>query len=128
MLTGGNKRGPARLITIHGFEIAWSSLALGAITGMTYGILAVGLVLIYRSNRIINFAHGEIGAFSAAMFGALVVQGKLHYWIAFPVAIGIGAGIGALAELGVVRRLKDAPAVMSAIGTLALAGVLVGLT
>ena len=36
---------------------------------MTYGLLAVGLVLVYRSNRIINFAHGEIGAFGAAVFG-----------------------------------------------------------
>ena len=49
-------------------------LALGVITGMTYGILAVGLVLVYRSNRVINFAHGEIGAFGAALVGVLVVQ------------------------------------------------------
>ena len=39
------------------------------IIGMTYGLLAVGLVLVYRTNRIINFAHGEIGAFGAAFFG-----------------------------------------------------------
>ena len=29
-------------------------------------MLAAGLVLIYRSNRIINFAQGEIGAFGAS--------------------------------------------------------------
>ena len=48
-------------------------IVLGAIIGMTYGLLAVGLVLVYRSNRIINFAHGEIGAFGAAVFGVAVV-------------------------------------------------------
>jgi ABC-type branched-subunit amino acid transport system ATPase component/branched-subunit amino acid ABC-type transport system permease component len=116
------------VLTLSGFEITWSSLALGTITGMTYGVLAVGLILIYRSNRIINFAHGEIGAFSAAVFGALVTQAELHYWLAFPVAIAFGAGLGALTEFGAVRRLRNAPAVMSAVATLALAGVLVVLT
>ncbi len=113
------------MLTLSGFEITWSSLALGTITGMTYGILAVGLILIYRSNKIINFAHGEIGAFSAAVFGALVTQAELHYWLAFPVAIAFGSGLGALTEFGAVRRLRNAPAVMSAVATLALAGVLV---
>ena len=51
--------------SVAGFEISGPVLALGAITGMIYGVLAVGLVLVYRSNRLINFAHGEIGAFAA---------------------------------------------------------------
>src|SRR5687768_15467721 len=45
------------------WETPFPIILLGAILGLTYGLLAVGLVLIYRSNRIINFAHGEIGAF-----------------------------------------------------------------
>ena len=32
-------------------------------------MLAVGLVLVYRATRVINFAHGEIGAFGAAVLG-----------------------------------------------------------
>ena len=59
--------------SIGSFEVTGPVLVLGAITGMTYGILAVGLVLVYRSNRIINFAHGEIGAFAAAVLGLAVV-------------------------------------------------------
>src|SRR5205085_10193696 len=47
---------------------------LGTIIGLTYGLLAVGLVLIYRTNRIINFAHGQIGAFGAAFFGLAAVK------------------------------------------------------
>ena len=42
-------------------------ILLGTIIGMTYGLLAVGLVLIYRTNRIINFAHGQIGAFGGGV-------------------------------------------------------------
>jgi ABC-type branched-subunit amino acid transport system ATPase component/ABC-type branched-subunit amino acid transport system permease subunit len=125
---GGRVKAGETVLELAGLEVTWSSLALGTITGMTYGILAVGLILIYRSNKIINFAHGEIGAFSAAVFGALVTRGELHYWLAFPVAIAFGSGLGALTEFGAVRRLRNAPAVMSAVVTLALAGVLVTLT
>ena len=59
---------------------------LGTITGLTYGLLAVGLVLIYRTNRIINFAHGQIGAFGAAFFSLAAVKWHVPYWGAFALA------------------------------------------
>ena len=93
-------------------------LSLGIITGLTYGLLAVGLVLIYRSNRIINFAHGQIGAFGAAFFGIEVVKWHIPYVVAILPALAMSAGLGALAELAVVRRLRKAPAIMSVVATL----------
>ena len=54
---------------IYNFSTPLPVAVLGAITGMTYGLLAAGLVLIFRTNKIINFAHGQIGAFGAAFFG-----------------------------------------------------------
>ena len=91
---------------------------LGLIVGLTYGLLAVGLVLIYRTNRIINFAHGQIGAFGAAFFGIEVVRWHIPYWLAFLPALLLAAGVGAVAEAAVVRRLRRAPAIMSVVATL----------
>jgi ABC-type branched-subunit amino acid transport system ATPase component/ABC-type branched-subunit amino acid transport system permease subunit len=102
-------------------DVPFPVLLLGAITGMTYGILAVGLVLIYRSNRIINFAHGEIGAFAAAILGVVVVRWGVPYWVAFPIALAVAAGVGSLSEVVVIRRLRNAPPVMSIVATLGLA-------
>lgn len=110
--------------SVGGFEFTGAVLTLGVITGMTYGILAVGLVLIYRSNRIINFAHGEIGAFGAALLGVAVVEWGIPYWVAFVMAVAASALIGAFSELVVVRRLRNAPNVMSIVATLGLAQVL----
>jgi len=93
-------------------------IVLGTIIGMTYGLLAVGLVLIYRSNRIINFAHGQIGAFGAAFFGIAVVRWHLPYWVGVPIALALAGGVGAAAETGVVRRLRKAPRLMSVVATL----------
>ncbi|MFN2537443.1 MAG: ATP-binding cassette domain-containing protein [Mycobacteriales bacterium] len=100
------------------WESPFPVLSLGVITGLTYGLLAVGLVLIYRSNRIINFAHGQIGAFGAAFFGIEVVKWHIPYVVAILPALALSASLGALAELAVVRRLRKAPAIMSVVATL----------
>lgn len=97
---------------------------LGLITGLTYGVLAVGLVLVFRSSRILNFAHGEVGAFAAAVFGSQVVKFELPYWLIFPAALAVGAGISMLVEVVAVRRLRNAPAMMSVIATLGAAAFL----
>lgn len=99
---------------------------LGLIVGSTYGLLAVGLVLIYRSNRIINFAHGQIGAFGATIFGVLVATYDLPYWLMLPLAMAFSALIGAGVEAGVVRRLRNAPRIMSVIATLGFGAFLLG--
>ena len=100
-------------------------IILGTITGLTYGLLAVGLVLIYRTNRIINFAHGQIGAFGSAFFGVAAVKWHFPYWVAFPIALAVAAATGAVAETGVVRRLRKAPPLMSVVATLGVGQFLV---
>ncbi|MBV9869106.1 MAG: ATP-binding cassette domain-containing protein [Frankiaceae bacterium] len=100
------------------------SVLLGLIKGSTYGMLAVGLVLIYRSNRIINFAHGEIGAFAAAFFGIEVLQWHIPFWVALLPALVVAGAIAMLIDAVVVRRLAKAPLVMSVVATLAAGQVL----
>lgn len=95
-------------------------VVLGLINGSTLGLLAVGLVLIYRSNRIINFAHGQIGALGAAVFGLATVSWGLPYWLVLPFALAAAAAVGMAAEAGVVRRLRAAPRLMSIVATLAV--------
>jgi ABC-type branched-subunit amino acid transport system ATPase component/ABC-type branched-subunit amino acid transport system permease subunit len=108
-----------------GFKTPLPVVVLGSIIGTTYGLLAVGLVLVYRSNRIVNFAHGEVGAFASAMFGLLSVKTGLNYYVLLPAGLAIGAGTGAIAEVGVVRRLRKAPKLMSIVATLGVGQFLV---
>ena len=106
------------MIDIAGFEITGPVLLLGTVTGITYGLLAVGLVLVFRSNRLINFAHGEIGALGAAVLGVAVVRWKVPYWVAMPGALAVSAFVGGLTEVAVVRRLRNVPNLMSIVATL----------
>ncbi|HEX9889402.1 MAG TPA: ATP-binding cassette domain-containing protein [Nitriliruptorales bacterium] len=107
--------------SVLGLDVSAGLLTLGAITGMTYGILAVGLILVYRSTRVINFAHGEIGAFGAAVTGVLVARTGFPYWVALPVGVGVSAALAAGTEVVVVRRLRNAPRLMSLVATLGVA-------
>ena len=112
-------------MTLLGFELPVPVISLGVVLGLTYGLLAVGLVLVYRSNRIINFAHGEIGAFGAVVFGLLTIRLPVPYYLALPLALAAAAGVGALSEVAVVRRLRNAPRLMTIVATLGVGQFLV---
>jgi ABC-type branched-subunit amino acid transport system ATPase component/ABC-type branched-subunit amino acid transport system permease subunit len=97
---------------------------LGAIVGTTYGLLAVGLVIVHRSSKVVNFAHGDIGIFAGTMFGVFVIEGSIPYYLAIPVAIALGVAASVVTELAVMRRLKDAPIITKIVATIGVAAFL----
>jgi ABC-type branched-subunit amino acid transport system ATPase component/ABC-type branched-subunit amino acid transport system permease subunit len=111
-------------LSIAGFHISGAVLVLGVVTGMVYGILGAGLVLVYRSTRIINFAHGDIGYFGATLLGVAVESWGVPYWVAFLMALAVSGAIGAASEVVIIRRLRAAPLVLSVIATLGLGQVI----
>jgi ABC-type branched-subunit amino acid transport system ATPase component/ABC-type branched-subunit amino acid transport system permease subunit len=61
---------------------------------MLIGLLAVGLVLVYRSDRFLNLAHGQLGAFPAVFLAKLMLDWGWGYVPAILVCLGIGAVTG----------------------------------
>ncbi|HAM24133.1 MAG TPA: hypothetical protein DCM51_01035 [Actinobacteria bacterium] len=112
-------------MTIAGFDFSAPNLVLGLFTGFLYGLLAIGIVLVYRSSRFINFAHVAIGVFAASIFSAIVSRQGLPYWLMFPVGILFGALIASGVEAGFVRRIADAPRVLGTVVTLGLSQFLI---
>src|SRR5206468_7978414 len=97
---------------------------IGAITGLTYGLLAVGLTLVYKVSRVINFAHGAMGALPAAILPLLAYKAGFNYWLALPLALAAGVAGGALLEVAVIRRLRRASRLVVMVATIAAAQVL----
>jgi ABC-type branched-subunit amino acid transport system ATPase component/ABC-type branched-subunit amino acid transport system permease subunit len=93
----------------------------GAVAGMLYGLLAMGIVLIYRATRVINFAVGSMGMVGAALFALLVAEWNVPFWLAVPIALLVGVMYGAVLELAVIRRLFDAPRVIVLVATVGIA-------
>ncbi len=101
-----------------------SSVVLeGAIVGLNYGLLAVGLVLVYRTSRVVNFAQGQLGVVAAVFLVKLYYDFGLNYWFATAVALVLAAAAGAGSEL-VLRRLTKRPRVMVMVATIGLSQVL----
>jgi ABC-type branched-subunit amino acid transport system permease subunit len=105
-----------------------TDLVLGGTTGLTYGVLALGLALIYKSGRFVNFAHGNLGVVCAVLFGKAVVDWGVPYWIALPGALALGGALGGLIELGIVRRLFDAPRLVLVVATIGVSQILLYLS
>ena len=96
----------------------------GLLTGLTYGLLAVAIILVYKSSRVINLATAETGGLAAAVLALLVVNHHVSYWVALPLCVALGGLVGVLIEVVVVRRLADAPRVMLLVATIAIAQLL----
>lgn len=137
-------------------------LSLGVIQGMTYGVIALGMVLIYKGTRTLNFAQASMGLLAAYLCWYLtgtpnstvtgVGQGLetgpgflqwLEYpLLLFPFEVGtkprfvIAAAwslllimrVGHAIERDIMRRLQNAPRLVTLVATIALALGLPGIT
>ena len=110
-----------------GLEITQQALFYGAIAGLTYGVLAAGFVLVYRSTGVLNFAQGEIGAFGVAVIGLLAAGYGIPYWLSFALAVATSVLISVVVEMTVVRRLASSSKLVLLIATIGLAQLLLGL-
>ena len=111
-------------MSLLAFELPPQVLLSGAMRGLAIGVLAVGVILIYRSSRVINFALGELGALAAALFVRFVVNWHWNYYVALAFVTLGGALAGALMELGLVRRLFRVPRVVLLVATIGAAQLL----
>src|SRR4051794_13452390 len=106
------------------------TLVLGLLNGYTVGLLAVGLVLVYKSNRFLNLAHAQLGTLSALLLAKWVLDWGWNWWLAFSFAVVVGIVIGLLVErflVGPLRRRGGSPLRLLLL-SLAAAQLLLGLT
>ncbi len=102
-------------------------VVIGAVLGSATGLAAVGIVLVWRANRVVNFAAGAIGGAAALGSLNLYLTWGWSYWVAVAVALVGGALLGGLVELTVIRRFAQAPRLVLTVATIGLAQLLGGL-
>lgn len=95
-----------------------------AIVGGLISLLAIGLVLIYRANRIINFAQGTLGAVAATLAAQLFQVYQVPF--IFSVIAGLGSALllSLLTEFFVIRRFSEAPRLILTVATIGVAQIL----
>jgi branched-chain amino acid transport system permease protein len=98
----------------------------GLASGAIYGSLALAIVIIFRSTRVVNFAQGEMATFTTFISLSLMNQG-LSFWAAFPLVLAIAFLGGVVIERTVIRPVENGPVLTIVIVTLGLALLLNGL-
>ncbi len=80
----------------------------GVTNGVIYSLVALSLVLVWRSTRILNFAQGAM-AMMATYIGFALLAPSTNYWVSMAVAIVAGMAIGGATERVIVRALYGKP-------------------
>ncbi len=117
-------------------------VGLGVVSAAGLALHAAGVILVFRSNRFINFAQLQLGAVAATLFALLVnarpvLRGvanvcppcletvspgllTLNYWGSLVVSLAAGVGLSWLVYLLVVRKLERAPRLVLTVGSIFL--------
>lgn len=112
-----------------------SYLAIGITEGLVYALLALGMVLIYKGSRTINFAHPFFGLITAFVCWWLTAKASFFPFTLMPFRAGSTPrfAVAALLSLafiglygfgvehGIMRRLRRAPRLVTLVATIAVA-------
>jgi branched-chain amino acid transport system permease protein len=106
-----------------------NTLLIGITAGSIYSLMAIAIVLVWRSTRVVNFAAGGL-ALASSFVGAAVLEKTGSFWIALPLAMLAGAAFSAFVEYLFLRPLlkrsgdKGGEIFLPIIATLGLLGII----
>jgi len=102
-------------------------VASGIVVGSIYALSALGFVLIYKSSRVLNIAHGQIIAAGAFITYALTVWVGIPIYISFLMSMIITFFLAMSVERVFLRRLIGEPIISVIMVTIGLMSILDGL-
>ena len=105
------------------FQIVVSGIVVGSI----YALAALGLVLVYKSSRVANFAHGQIIAAGAFITYFLTVTLAIPIFFSFLASMIITFFLAMSVERIFLRRLIGEPIISVIMVTIGLGSILDGL-
>ncbi|MGE0230508.1 MAG: branched-chain amino acid ABC transporter permease [Flavobacteriaceae bacterium] len=76
----------------------------GIASGSAYALLALGLVVIFRSTHTVNFAIGDLGTLGVYVAASALAY-NVPFFLVFLLAVGVSGSIGVASERLLVRPL-----------------------
>ncbi len=102
------------------FDFSLQTLLQGLLVGGVYGLIGLGLSLIFGVMRVVNFAHGD--ALTLGMFLALFLATRFHIdpYLGILAALPLGFALGYAIERLILARLPQGLGNASLLATLGL--------
>jgi branched-chain amino acid transport system permease protein len=98
----------------------------GLVNGTIFGLMAIGLVLVYKGTRVFNFAQAEFGTIAAFLLAVFLNRVDLPYWASIFLALAATVLLGLIIERLFLRPLLTAPRVTVLVATIAVALLAIG--
>jgi branched-chain amino acid transport system permease protein len=99
----------------------------GMVVGSIYALSGLGFVLIYKSSRVLNIAHGQIIAAGAFITYALTVMAGIPIYFSFFISVIITFFLAMSVERVFLRRLIGEPIISVIMVTIGLMSIIDGL-
>ena len=106
------------------FPMPGGAVLSGIILGLLGALGAIGLALIWRANRVINFAQGDLGVFPATLTVLLITLAGVPWLLGLTAGLAAAVLTGLLADILVIRRFFKAPRLIMTVATIGLSQVL----
>lgn len=97
----------------------------GAVLGLLGSLMAVGLALVYRLDRIVNFSQGDLGSAPAVLAYGLVALSGVNYLLGLLTGLAAVVLVTLVVQVLVIRRFARAPRVILTVATIGLSQALV---
>lgn len=81
-----------------------NTFLIGVTSGAIYALMALSIVLVWRSTRVVNFAQAGMAMLST-YFGYEAITKIGSFWLGLPIAVIGGAVVGAIVEIVLIRSL-----------------------
>jgi branched-chain amino acid transport system permease protein len=91
------------------------------VVGCGDALLAAGLVLVWRSARVVNFAQAAIGTVGAYLSYILMTSFRFPFLAVLPLCIAIGVATGLLVNVALLQRFFNAPRLILTVVTIVVA-------
>jgi len=106
-----------------GDKAPFGIVVAGVIVGTVTALLAMGLILIYKTSRFINFAYASMGSLAGVTAIGLHLEKGMPFFVALPIGVAIGVVTGALVEL-IVRRFRNSSRLLLTVASIGIAQIL----
>lgn len=99
-------------------------IVLGLVIGALGAFNSLGMILLWRTTRLVNLAQPSLGLVGGVLTGLLVTAAGWSFWWALPIGLMTGALLGLASDRLVLRRLHDSPRSVLLVVTIGLAAIL----
>ena len=122
--------GPAVLILavqMAVWPVKLGVMVRGGTIGLLTALIAIGMALVYRANRVINFAQADLGYIPGLLGVMMVAVSGINYFVGFIAGLASAIVLGALVELVIIRRFFRSARLILTVATIGLSQLLAAL-